>query len=195
MKLAIRCRCGKLQGELDSQGVAARATCYCKSCQVYARFLQAQPDFLDDAGGTDVAPSRPSALRFTSGAEHLACMSLSDKGIYRWYASCCRTPIANTAPTRKVAFVGVPRVALAESAAVIDRELGPARTVLNTESATRPVTPTPARVGWASVKIGKMILGARLTGRYKNTPFFDANTHRPVRPVQVLTEQERAALG
>lgn len=195
MKMAIRCRCGKLQGEFDTQAVATRATCYCKDCQAYARFLAAEPPFLDDAGGTDVIVSLPAGLRFTQGLEHLACMSLSDKGIYRWYAACCRTPIGNTPRTPKVAYLGLVRAALAEPDAVVDQAAGAPDTVLNTESARRPVAPTPARFAWGGFKIVKMILGARLSKRYLSNPFFDQNQGRPVRPPQVLSPAERAALG
>lgn len=195
MKMAIRCRCGKLQGELDTQGVAARATCYCKDCQAYARFLAAQPDFLDEAGGTDVAASLPAALRFTQGLEHLGCMSLSAKGIYRWYATCCRTPIGNTPRDPKVAYVGIVRAALADPDAVVDQVLGPRRVAVNTASARRPVAATPAKTAWAVVRIGTMIVGARLTRRYLSNPFFDQARGRPVKPAQVLAPDERAALG
>jgi hypothetical protein len=195
MKMAVRCRCGKLQGEVDTQGVAARATCYCKDCQAYARFLAAQPDFLDDAGGTDVAASLPATLRFIQGVEHLGCMSLSNKGIYRWYATCCRTPIGNTPRDPRVAYVGLVRAALAEPDLVLDEQIGPRSVALNTESATRPVKSTPARSAWAIVKIIRMIVGARLSGRYLSNPFFDQGRRLPVVAPQVLTAEERAALG
>ncbi|MFT6991403.1 MAG: hypothetical protein ACJASL_003390 [Paraglaciecola sp.] len=35
-----------------------------------------------------------------------ACVRLSQKGIYRWYAKCCNTPIGNTLGG-KVPFIGV----------------------------------------------------------------------------------------
>ena len=94
MTIALRCRCGKLRGQVDTRRVAARAVCYCKDCQAYGRFL-ATP-VLDPLGGTEVAATLPAAVRFDEGLEHLACMSLGPKGLYRWYADCCRTPIGNT---------------------------------------------------------------------------------------------------
>ena len=36
------------------------------------------------------------ATAFTQGKDRLACMSLSDKGMLRWYTTCCNTPIGNT---------------------------------------------------------------------------------------------------
>ena len=81
MEIRLRCRCGKLQGEVDATRVAARAVCYCKDCQAFARFLKAQDVVLAAAGGTEVEAALPAAVRFTQCLEHLACMSLSPKGI------------------------------------------------------------------------------------------------------------------
>ncbi len=96
MVLQLRCRCGKLQGEVDTTRVAARAICYCKDCQAFARFLKAEDARARRGGRHRGRGGLPAAVRFTGGLEHLACMSLSPKGIYRWYASCCNTPVGNT---------------------------------------------------------------------------------------------------
>src|SRR5690349_24000361 len=112
MKIRLRCRCGKLQGEVEAARVAARAVCYCKDCQAFARFLKTQDVVLDAAGGTEVEATLPAAVRFTHGLEHLACMSLSPKGIYRWYASCCNTPVGNTPRDPKMSYVGLVRTCL-----------------------------------------------------------------------------------
>ena len=194
MKIALRCQCGKLRGEINLDGVATRAICYCKDCQAYARFLSSPPRLLDAAGGIDIVPTLPAALRFTQGIEQLACMSLGEKGLYRWYARCCRTPVGNTPRTPKLSYVGIPRALFDAPDALIDQQLGPARTTLNTESARSPVAATPVRVAWAVARIGKMIWGARLSGRYLNNPFFDPASRKPVCVVQVLSGAERAAL-
>ena len=84
MRLALRCRCGKLRGQVDAGHVAARAVCYCKDCQAYGRFLA--PPVLDPLGGTEVAAALPAAVRFDEGLEHLACMSLGPRPAcaYSW---------------------------------------------------------------------------------------------------------------
>ncbi|MGH8856217.1 MAG: DUF6151 family protein, partial [Telluria sp.] len=107
MTIALRCRCGKVRGQVDPSGVAARAVCYCKDCQAFGRFLGG--GVLDAAGGTEVEATLPAAVRFEAGMEHLACMSLSPKGLYRWYAACCRTPIGNTPRDPRTAYVGLVR--------------------------------------------------------------------------------------
>lgn len=127
MRLQLRCRCGKLQGEVDARRVAARAICYCKDCQAFARFLAPDGSLLDASGGTEVEATLPAGVRFTQGLEHLACMSLSPQGIYRWYASCCNTPVGNTPRNPAMPYVGLVRACLAATADTLDRELGRAR--------------------------------------------------------------------
>lgn len=39
-------------------------------------------------------------------AENLACLRLTDKGLLRWYSTCCQTPIGNTSANWKISFVG-----------------------------------------------------------------------------------------
>jgi hypothetical protein len=194
MSIGLRCQCGKLQGEVDTRGVAARVVCYCKDCQAYARFLGRDADVLDAAGGTEVEATLPAAVRFTAGIEHLGCMSLSPRGPYRWYATCCRTPIGNTARDPKMSYVGLVRACLDAPAESLDRQLGRARGVVNRASAHGPVAATPAGTAWAVAKIGSMILRARLGGGYRDNPFFVPGAATPIRAPQVLTLDERKAL-
>jgi hypothetical protein len=194
MVIHLRCRCGKLQGELDPGGVAARAVCYCKDCQAFARFLGREGELLDAAGGTEVAASLPGAVRFTNGLEHLGCMSLSPRGLYRWYATCCRTPIGNTPRDPKTPYVGLVRACLDAPPETLDRQLGRSRILVQTGSARAPVKSTPARTAWAVVRIGTMMLRARLGGGYRSNPFFLPDSAAPLRQPQVLTQGERAAL-
>jgi hypothetical protein len=195
MSIPMQCRCGKLQGELDPRGVAARAVCYCKDCQAYAQFLGVESEVLDAAGGTEVAAALPSAVRFTAGLEHLGCMSLSPRGIYRWYATCCRTPVGNTPRDPKTPYVGLIRACLAAPPETLDRQLGRSHIVVQTASARSPVKSTPLRTAFAVAKIGSMLLGARIKGSYRTNPFFQPGGSVPVRAPRVLTREERAALA
>lgn len=193
MNMRLRCRCGKLQGELDTRRVAARAVCYCKDCQAFARFLKAQDTVLDAAGGTEVEAALPAALRFTAGTEHLACMSLSPKGIYRWYASCCNTPVGSTPRDPKMSYVGLVRTCLDAPDAELDRALGSARFTANTGSAHGNVKATPVNAALGVAKLGLALLKARVGGGYRSNPFFDA-AGAPIRAPRVLTREERAAV-
>lgn len=193
MNIALRCRCGKLRGQVIGARVAARAVCYCKDCQAYARFL-ATP-VLDPSGGTEVAAALPAAVRFDQGLEQLACMSLGPKGLYRWYASCCRTPIGNTPRDPRTSYVGLVRACLDAPDAELERQLGPLRCRVETQSASSPVASSGLSTAWAVCRIGTMIMKARLGGGYRDNPFFRPRSSEPVKPVQVLSLEERKALS
>ena len=195
MNIRIRCHCGKLQGELDTAAVAARAKCYCTDCRAFARFLGNEIEILDGAGGTEVAAALPSGLRFTQGLDHLACMSLSPEGIYRWYANCCRTPIGNTPRNPKLPYVGVIRACLDASPAELDAALGREHIAAHTKTAYRKVETTPAATAWAVLRIGGMIVKARLTGSWKSNPFFVPGRADPVRTPQVISREQRQKLS
>ena len=106
MTMQLRCRCGAVRGEMDPGRAYVRVTCYCKDCRAFARFV-GDPSALDASGGSDIVAMAPAAVRFTAGIEHVACMSLSPKGLLRWYTSCCRTPLANTPRDPSVRYVGM----------------------------------------------------------------------------------------
>ena len=99
-QLLLRCRCGHVRGL--ASGVAPdagfRFVCYCGDCQAFARFL-ARPDVLDAAGGTDIFHMPAGHVKLTEGADAVRCLHFSSR-VFRWYAQCCRTPIANTAGPR-----------------------------------------------------------------------------------------------
>lgn len=192
MSIALRCRCGQLRGQVDSARVAARAVCYCKDCQAYGRFLDS--GVLDAAGGTEVAATLPAAVRFDAGLEHLACVSLDPKGLYRWYAGCCRTPVGNTPRDPRTSYVGLVRACLDATDAELDRALGATRCRVETQSAQAKVASSGLSTAWAVCRIGTMILRARLGGGYRDNPFFRPQTSEPLKPVRVLSLEERKAL-
>jgi len=191
MALALRCECGQVEGVVDAAHAYTRATCYCRDCQAYARWL-GRPGLMDAQGGTDIVAMNPQAVRFTSGVDRVACMSLSPKGVLRWYAACCRTPIGNTPRDGKIGYVGVPAASLAPPAAV-DAAFGQGgRTVINAGSARGEVKPTPVAFMVGGLRILAGILGARLR-RQPPSLFFDAGA-QPVRTPEVPGLAERASL-
>lgn len=191
MALSLRCECGQVQGDVDSGHAYVRATCYCRDCQAYAKFL-GKPGLLDVEGGTDIVAMNPAAVRITAGDEHVACMSLGEKGILRWYAACCRTPLGNTPRDPKVSYVGIPGASMVPAEA-LDDAFGPAgRTVLNTGSAGGKVAATPLAFLSGGLRIFANIIKARLR-RQPPSLFFDAGG-RPLRTPEVLSAAERKAL-
>ena len=166
--------------------MAKRAVCYCKDCQAFARFLKRADTVLDEHGGTAIVATIPKLVHFTQGLEALACMSLSHRGLLRWYASCCNTPIGNTARDVKTPYVGLIESCLQSSSPSLQESFGPVRIVLNTKSAgTREVD---ALVSNLLALLGVMIsvIGARLSGAYKPNPFFATEMGTPVRALANL---------
>lgn len=192
MTLPLKCRCGAVRGEMQPERAFVRATCYCKDCRAYARFLE-QSDVLDAAGGTDTVPTAPATVRLTSGVEYVACMSLSPKGTLRWYAQCCRTPLGNTSRNTRLPYLGLVTACLDATSQQLDAAFGPAgRCVLNTGSATSPVRATPLAFAWGGLRIMVGMLGARLRGE-RASPFWNAEG-RLLREPEVITREQRAAL-
>lgn len=192
MTMQLRCRCGAVRGEMDTARAYVRASCYCKDCRAFARFL-GQPDMLDASGGSDIVATAPATVRFTAGVEHVACMSLSPKGLYRWYAACCRTPLGNTPRAPRLPYVGMVTACFDAAPQAVDAALGPrGRTVINTGSATAPVRARPLLFVTGGLRILAGILGARLR-RERTSPFFDSSDH-PLRQPEVISREQRAAL-
>jgi len=194
MSIALRCRCGQVQGEVDTDRTYARATCYCKDCQAYARFL-GTPGITDAQGGSDILAMAPAGVRFASGLDQVACMALSEKGILRWYAACCRTPLGNTARGAKVPYVGMSTACFAATQDAVDAAVGPRdRIILNSGSATGQVRKTPLTFVTGGMRILANIIVRRLRGE-GGAPFFDASSGQPLRTPEVLSAAQREALG
>ena len=191
MKLA--CRCGQVEGRIDPRRVYARASCYCRDCQAFARWL-GSPDLLDAAGGTDIAAMAPDGLQITRGFENLACMSLGPRGLLRWYAGCCRTPLGNVPRDPRLYYLGVPVPAIAEPADVVEAAFGPrGHIAVNAGSASAPVASSRLARLVGTLRIVAGLLSARLRGR-RNRLLFDADG-LPLREPLVLGRAQREALS
>ena len=190
MAIPFQCRCGALRGEIEPRDAYARARCYCRDCRAFARVL-GREDVLDAHGGVDIVAMLPAGLRFTDGAAQLACLSLGPKGLLRWHARCCGTPIANTPRDANVAYAGMLGSCLEQEA--LAAAVGPSRIALNVASARGPVAATPLRTTLGVLRIMRGILFARLRGRHRHNPFFVAGTAQPVAEPRVRTRAERAA--
>jgi hypothetical protein len=196
-ELPLRCRCGRLRGIARDVGPATglRFVCYCEDCQAFARFLE-RPDILDPAGGTDIFQMPPARMTLTAGTDALRSLRLSDKGVLRWYADCCLTPIANTAGAR------FPLIAIIHSfmdheadGRSRDEALGAPLCRIYERSAVGPLPPTAPPPSFAVfARRGSMMLGWWLRGLAKPSPFFDERTGAPRAKPRVLTEAERSGL-
>ena len=187
---SLRCRCGTFKGYVERSSSAVRAVCYCRDCQAFARFLGTQ-GITDKDGGTEVVASLPKHVHLTSGLEALACLSLSEHGLLRWYASCCHTPLANTPRNRKLPYVGLVHSCLEGGESSIAATFGTGRVAVNTRSAKNEVRSTPLASTVAVVGLMSSAILDRLGGAYRNNPFFAADTGAPIRKVSVLSSAER----
>ncbi|RZL00380.1 MAG: hypothetical protein EOP36_15915 [Rubrivivax sp.] len=194
MKSPLRCQCGTVRGQVDLAQAYGRAICYCKDCQAYARMLEQERAVLNRRGGTELIATLPASIRFTAGLDQLACVTLTEKGPLRWYASCCQTPIGNTPKDRRVPYVGVVRTCLGSSPAALDQGMGPVKMALNTKSARGKVASTPVATFVGMARIFKNIMGAQWAGRDNVNPFFVAGTGKPIQAPQAAPKTKPDAL-
>lgn len=172
----LRCACGAMHWTIAPTAPGTRLRCYCSDCQAYAAALGAET-MMDDKGGTELFQTLPSAVAITQGAEHLANLRLTPKGLLRWYAGCCKTPIANTLNGPGLPFVGMVVPANSDG-------YGPLVACVMTKSAKGEVRQYGfARTGMNILARG---LGARLRGDSSGAPFFAAG--QPVRTPVILSE-------
>jgi len=184
--LAFACTCNKLRGTL--RGVSphngTRIECYCHDCRAAEVFAR-QPD--PAPGGVQLYQTTPDRIRFDAGLEELAVFSLSDTGILRWQARCCGATLFNTLRSPKTPFASFRTDRLED-----DQALGPvkARAFVRKPGGKR------GHQGLVHLIWGilRHVLPRRITGRWKETPFFDMATGKPVRKVRVVSDQEHAAL-
>lgn len=186
----VACRCGNVRGTLTRGAPATRLTCYCRDCQTYAHALGNAGQILDAHGGTEAVATLQQHLVFTSGTESLACMSLSPNGLLRWYASCCNTPIANITRDPKLSYVGIVHTCLGEEPART-AAFGPACFPVNTKHAKGKVATDFLGTSLHLAGIIGAVIGARLSGAWKRTPFFGPDHATPVVAASVLTREER----
>lgn len=191
----VRCRCGHVTGRATgvSPGTVNRAMCYCDDCQAAAHHF-GRPDLLDEHGGTEVVQLAPAALTFTSGADKLGALRLSPKGLHRWHARCCQTPLGNTL-TPGIPFVGLPIGAFPSltEAAARDEAFGPLRARIQRKFA---IGTPPADGTLAGLRMGLHLVKLMTHWKLRRTwphPFFSRDG-QPRYPITVLTRDERAAL-
>ena len=194
MNHPMQCRCGTLRGLVNEPTSANRVVCYCRDCQAFAFFLGRQEEILDERGGSDLIQVLPKNVTFTHGIQALACLRLTQKGMVRWYASCCRTPIGNTLATPRVSFVGLLSTCLENPGVPLDDAFGPVRARINPGAARGNPKPRIAGRGRIVAWLIGSVLKARFNGDYKHTPFFRADTGALVASPHVLSDAELASV-
>jgi hypothetical protein len=172
-----------------SPSAGFRFVCYCKDCQAFARFLE-RPGILDAAGGTDIFQMPPGQVTFTAGSDALRCLRLSGK-VLRWYADCCRTPIANTAIDPRFPVVALIHsiIDCAADGRSRDALLGPPLCRIYERSAigSLPSNAAPPPSLRVFVYRATKVVGWWMGGLARPNPFFDDRTKVPRSVPQVLS--------
>lgn len=191
----LGCKCGSIHGKLTgaSPDNVNRAVCYCDDCQAFLHHL-GRADLLDAKGGTDIIQVAPAAVTFDSGMDRIEGLRLTPKGLYRFYASCCKTPLGNSLGPR-LPFLGIVPELLRVDARRRDEICGPVRGAILGKfavgGAPEGSTSVPFRM---LAHIARLMLGWKLRGKGWPHPYFDRATRAPRPRVVTLTPAERDAL-
>ncbi|QUJ77121.1 hypothetical protein KDD17_03585 [Sulfitobacter albidus] len=180
------CACGEIAGTLH--GASPRSgnhvRCYCSACRAAVLYTTGVDP---EDRGVELYQTTPDKISFQRGRGNLAVFSFSPKKLLRFRASCCGVPMFTMLPTPKFALAGMMTNLLDSTEAI-----GPV--------ASEAFIPQPDGTSRHSSTL-KLYGGtiwrafvARVTGRWKQTSFFDIKTGKPVAPVYVPTPQERAKL-
>lgn len=191
--MELSCRCGEVHGWVRgvSPDKVNRAICYCDDCQAFAHRL-GRAELLDEKGGTDVVQVAPCSLSFDEGVERIVGLRLSPKGLHRWYASCCNTPLGNSM-TPALPFIGV--LASTLRGGEPERTIGKVRGAILGQFAIGGPPPGSTRMSLGLLAhSARLLLGWKLGGKAWPHPFFDRASGAPSRPVTVLTREERESL-
>ena len=192
--LELECKCGAVHGIARdvSPETINRVVCYCADCQTFAHHL-GRSELLDARGGSDITQLAPDAVSFDRGTDKIAAVRLGPKGPYRWYATCCKTPLGNTVKP-SMPFIGIVHELFREARDPQRRDelLGPPRASIWGESAIGEPPPgsTKLNVPFLARTI-RMILGWKLRGRAWPHPYFDRSQPEPKFPVRMLSRDER----
>ena len=200
MDIPLKCLCGAVRGVVkDLPGShASRMVCFCDDCQAFAHQLGRAADVLDANGGTDILPVVPAAIKITKGAENLRALRLTEKGLLRWYAGCCNTPVANTPSSPRLPYVGTIHTIMDHGGHGRTREqdLGPVafRIMARFGRGQLPVDAHPKMPLKGVASMARFVIAALLRRQQSPSPFFGPDGKPRVEP-QILTGAEREALS
>lgn len=183
--ILFSCHCGQVEGQLEPPADGTHAVCFCNDCRAAVWHLNGEDPGKNGVGYYQTTPDR---VTFAQGQDKLGLMTLRKGGLFRWHAICCNAPLFITASRPGIAFASILVDRLADKAA-----LGPV--------VTRAFV--PKRNGKRGHEgIGRFLIGmlgrtvpARLSGRWKQTPFFDIATGLPAATPRALSQREQRAAG
>lgn len=195
--IELGCRCGEIHGWVRgvSPGSVNRAICYCDDCQAFLHRLE-RTDLFEPHSGTEVVQVAPRTVSFDRGTGHILALRLTAKGLHRWYASCCKTPLGNTA-TPSIPFIGMPLEVFRGAPDVRSRDeaFGPVRGASFGKFATDGAPESSPSATFLMIAHAlRLVLGWKLRGKAWPHPFFDRASGTPIYKVTTLSSDEREAL-
>jgi hypothetical protein len=194
-QVELRCRCGEVRALVTgaSRRTVNRVVCYCDDCQAFAHQL-GRADLLDSQGGSDIVQVAPASLRFVQGQHRIVGLRLKPKGLFRWYANCCNTPVGNTL-SPAIPFVGIVAQALENGTQRADDLFGAPIGAIMGKYAIGPAPAGSTGINPSLLlRVIAKVLGWRLRGQVWPHPFFKQKTSEPSYPLTVLSDQQREAL-
>ena len=187
--ISLACDCGNVVLHIAPRPAPPqgnRIICHCNSCRAFARVL-GRTDVLDSADGSDILQIRCDRLSIAKGAEHIAALKLSPKGLARWYAACCNTPLGNTTGGPGFPFFG----ALVHGIVAKDT-LGPVLARVNIPK-ERPLPQglpaTEGRTTAAFAGVFTIMLSGWLARAQKRNPLFPNG--KPLAPPRLVSLAEK----
>ncbi len=195
MRAELRCRCGEVRGFVADAAprTVNRVVCYCDDCQAFAHQL-GRADLLDAHGGSDIVQVAPASLTFVQGQDRIVGLRLGPKGLFRWYARCCHTPVGNTV-SPAIPFVGIVVQAFDHDTQRPDDVFGkPIGGILGKHAIGDPPAAAKGMSLTLMLRAVRMVLGWRLRGKAWPNPFFARHDGAPIHPVTVLSPSQRDAL-
>lgn len=162
--LALRCRCGAIEGTLRTERPINRIVCYCDSCRAFSNFGNAR---IDASGGSELYQTTAAQLTLTKGRDRLAALRMTPRGPYRWHCGECRTPLANTLPTSALPYATI----------MVDALEGDRDALMPLQGSTfvgeakgKPLHP-PTPLAGLVVRFFAAMAGARIRGEQKRSAF------------------------
>ena len=200
--LDFQCECGAIRGVLRRASLRAssrqgrRLVCHCKDCQVFAHYLGREKQMLDDNAGTPIYQTDACRFDITGGRERIACVSLTDKSMLRWYCGDCRTPVANSSASNRFGSLGL---------ILTGFDTGKTNALLGTDTAhvaTRSGAGDMSKVKKAGITgiaamlwdIAVRAIKAQFNPELRKSPLFDTKTGEPVAAPVKVTRAQRLAL-
>lgn len=185
MDIKLKCACGAIQGVAIgiTPDSCNRVVCCCNDCQTFADYLKHDSKILDEFGGTEIIQTSQGQVKINKGSEHLRCLRLTPKGLVRWYAGCCKTPIGNTM-NANFPFIGLIHNFL-HIKGPSERALGPIRAYMQTKYARGvPSYPHSAK-GFplrVTLRVARKMAQWKIKGMDKPSVFFNDDGKPVVKP-------------